>query len=140
MHFSKTFIVMTFYGVILGIMLSSCTTTHPSRSKAKKTKIKTEDTITIKQSKNVKQDNDIDKIHWPFSITYDSDCPIRFSDMELKEIVDSIPLEKNRIIRNMFVNSPDTLSVWIVPTTTFYSGKERTYFLLKTDSGKWIVK
>ena len=138
MYLLKTFIVMIFGGIIFSIMLSSCTSTrHHSSTKhkiiQKKKNVK-------KISKNIKLDNNVDKIHWPFSISYDSDCPIRFSDAELKEIVDRIPLEKNRIIRNMFVNSPDTVSVWIVPTTTFYSGKERTYFLLKTDSGKWIVK
>ena len=137
MQFSKVFIKIVFGGVILSIISTSCTTTTP---------VQTEPTIiesnvtTIKPSKNIQFNKDVEKMHWPFSITYDSDCPIRFSDDEIQEIVDIIPLEKNRIIRNIFINSPDTLSVWIVPTTTFYSGKERTYFLLKTDSGKWIVK
>jgi len=80
------------------------------------------------------------KINWPFSISYDTDCDVRFSDETIQTIVDKVPLAKNRIIRNMFINSPDTVSVWIVPTTTFYSGKERAFFLIKSDSGEWILK
>ena len=80
------------------------------------------------------------KVNWPFSIVYDSDCDIRFTDETIQQIVDKVPLPKNRIIRNMFVNSPDTVSVWVVPTTTFYSGKERAYFLIETKSGEWILK
>ena len=80
------------------------------------------------------------KVNWPFSITYDTDCNVRFTDETIQQIVDKVPLPKNRIIRNMFVNSPDTVSVWVVPTTTFYSGKERAYFLIETKSGEWILK
>jgi hypothetical protein len=80
------------------------------------------------------------KVVWPFSITYDSDCKVRFTDETIQQIVNKIPLSKNRIIRNMFINSPDTVSVWIVPTTTFYSGKERAFFLIETKSGEWVLK
>jgi hypothetical protein len=131
MYFSRMAIAVVFYGCVFQILTVGCATNQPvAKHKIQK----------VKNNAIIKQDEDVQKIHWPFSITYDNDCSIRFSDSEMKEIVNIIPLEKNRIIRNVFVNSPDTLSVWIVPTTTFYSGKERTYFLIKADSGKWIVK